>query len=182
MRAIANISWPPHTLLLALTMAGCSGAAPHAATPSHGHAVVAGAEARDFGTQPWAIDIEEDTLHNDHFRVARWTGSFLQMTLMSIDVGGEIGGEQHDDIDQFIRIEAGKARVIMGKGPQNLSFDQEVEDDWAVFIPAGYWHNVMNIGDVPLKIYSIYGPGEHPRGTLHETFEDSANDPHHHHH
>ena len=136
-------------------------------------------DTTDYGKQPWIVDIEQATLENSHFRVARWTGSTLQMTLMSLKPGEEIGLEVHHGMDQFIRIEKGKGRVVMGLDPETLNFDKEVSDDWAIFIPGGYWHNVINTGRGELKLYSIYGPPEHPAGTLHATPED---DDHHHGH
>ncbi len=123
------------------------------------------------GKKPYVVDIEELTTQNSNFRTAEWTGEFLQMTTMSIAVGGEVGLEIHKDTDQFLRIEAGKARVLMGKEKDNFDFEREAEDDDAIFIPSGYWHNILNIGDEPLKLYSIYAPPHHPVGTVHETYE-----------
>ncbi len=88
---------------------------------------------------------------------------------MSIPVGGEIGLEVHNGIDQFLRIEEGKGRVQMGDAEDDLVFDQAIGDDWVVLVPAGTWHNITNVGDEPLKIYSIYAPPEHPHGTVHAT-------------
>lgn len=130
-------------------------------------------EVQDMGKQPWTVDIEEITVENEDFQIVRWTGSSMQMTLMSIPPGGEIGLEMHGDIDQFIRVEQGKAQVVMGEKEDALTFDKKVEDDWAIFIPAGYWHNVINIGEEPLKVYSIYSPPEHPFGTRFETYEEA---------
>jgi mannose-6-phosphate isomerase-like protein (cupin superfamily) len=121
--------------------------------------------------KPYVVDIEKLTTDNATFRTAEWTGEFLQMTAMSIVVGGEVGFEIHKDTDQFLRIEAGKARVVMGKHKDNLDFEQEAKDDDAIFVPSGYWHNIHNIGDEPLKLYSIYAPPHHPAGTVHETYE-----------
>ncbi len=135
--------------------------------------------SEDRGKEPWVTDIEGITVENTLFREARWTGDHLQMTLMSIPVGGQIGGEVHHHNDQFIRIEQGTARVLMGESAENITFDKEVTDDWAVFIPAGYWHNMLNVGDVDLKVYSIYGPPEHPYGTVHATFKESEEAHHH---
>lgn len=123
------------------------------------------------GKKPYVVDIEELTTENKNFRTAEWTGEFLQMTTMSIAVGGEVGLEIHKDTDQFLRIEAGKARVLMGKAKGNLDFEKEAKDDDAIFVPSGYWHNILNIGDEPLKLYSIYAPPHHPAGTVHETYE-----------
>lgn len=91
------------------------------------------------------------------------------MTLMSIEVGGDIGLEVHPNVDQFIRIEQGQGLVQMGERKDRLDFERRVSEDDAIMIPAGTWHNVTNIGHVPLKLYSIYAPPEHPFGTVHRT-------------
>ena len=127
------------------------------------------ADRTDYGTQPFVLDIEKATVENNAFRVAKWTGANMQMTLMSIEPGDDIGLEVHDDHDQFLRIEDGMGFVQMGSAEDNLDFEKNVEDDFAIFVPAGVWHNVTNTGDRPLKLYSIYAPSEHPAGTVHET-------------
>ena len=81
---------------------------------------------------------------------------------MSIPVGGEVGLEIHKNIDQFLRIEDGDALVLMGPHEDDLSFEQQANTDSAIMVPAGMFHNVVNTGDKPLKIYSIYAPSEHP--------------------
>lgn len=134
----------------------------------------------DRGPEPYVVDIEEATLANDTFRTALWTGGHLQLTVMSIPVGGEVGLEVHDDRDQFLRVEAGRARVQMGPASDDLSFDREVGDDWVILVPAGKWHNVSNIGEEPLKLYSLYAPPEHPHGTVHATKAESDADEHDH--
>lgn len=133
-------------------------------------------DTEDYGKQPWVIDIEELTKSNEKFRVAKWTGSNLQMTVMAIEPGSEVGLEVHEDHDQFLRIEEGEARVEMGPAEDNLDYVKDAEDDFAIFVPAGTWHNITNTGDGKLKLYSIYAPAEHPAGTIHETYED---DPEH---
>jgi mannose-6-phosphate isomerase-like protein (cupin superfamily) len=130
-------------------------------------------KAMDYGKQPWVVDIEELTDKNDNFRTAWWTGKNLQMTVMSVKPKGEIGLEKHDKGDQFIRVEKGEARVVMGISKDKMTFDKKVSDDWAIFIPEGFWHNIINVGDTPLKVYVIYAPPEHPAGTVHKTFEES---------
>ena len=127
----------------------------------------------DHGKQPYVVDIEDLTVANENFRTVVWTGQYLQMTLMNIEVGGEIGLEVHDNTDQFLRIEQGEAKVVMGKSRDKLTFDTPAEDDFAIFIPAGYWHNIINIGDEPLKIYSIYAPSHHEAGVVHKTKEEA---------
>ncbi len=135
----------------------------------------------DEGPNPFVTNIEADTLANDNYRTTRWTGSNIQLTLMSIEPGRDIGLEVHEHGDQFLRVEAGRARVQMGPAEDNLNFDREVGDDWAIFVPAGAWHNITNIGDEPLKVYAIYGPPEHPHGTDHATKAEADADEHHHH-
>lgn len=131
----------------------------------------------DHGPQPYVVNIEDATLENTYFRDTLWTGKFLQMTVMAIEPGGEVGGEIHEDHDQFIRIEQGKAHVVMGPAKNDYTLDQVVEDDWVILIPAGNYHNVINVGDEPLKLYSLYAPPEHTPGTQHRTAEDAKNDP-----
>jgi len=88
---------------------------------------------------------------------------------MTIPPGGEIGLELHPDTDQFLRIEEGQGIVQMGATRNNLNFRQTVFEDFAIFVPAGTWHNLTNIGRTPLKLYSIYAPPHHPPGTVHAT-------------
>ncbi len=117
----------------------------------------------------WVDDIEKATLDNDTFRTVLFTGAHLQMTVMCIQPGEEIGVEKHDDLDQFIRIEQGSGQVQMGSSKDDLSEVRDIEDDWAAIIPGGTWHNVVNTGTEPLRLYSIYTPPEHPEGTVHQT-------------
>ena len=117
----------------------------------------------------WVDDIEKATLDNDTFRTVLFTGKHLQMTVMCLQPGEEIGVEKHDDLDQFIRIEEGAGQVQMGSSKDDLSEVHDVEDDWAAIIPGGTWHNVVNTGDGQLRLYSIYTPPEHPKGTVHRT-------------
>jgi mannose-6-phosphate isomerase-like protein (cupin superfamily) len=127
------------------------------------------ADTNDYGPQPFVVDIEQATLENDKFRVAKWTGANLQLTLMTIQPGDDIGLEVHTDHDQFLRIEQGTAQVEMGPSESNLNYVQQAGPDFAVFVPAGTWHNLINTGNEPLKLYSIYAPSEHPHGTIHDT-------------
>ncbi|PKM61607.1 MAG: cupin domain-containing protein [Firmicutes bacterium HGW-Firmicutes-21] len=131
----------------------------------------------DYGPNPFVTNIEKDTLQNNNFRTALWTGNYLQLTLMSINPGDDIGLEVHNDHDQFLRIEQGEGLVMMGDSKDNLDYQKRVLDNYAVFVPAGKWHNLVNKGRIPLKLYSIYAPTEHPFGTVHETKEDAE---HHH--
>ncbi|MBD0382048.1 MFS transporter [Paenibacillus sedimenti] len=127
----------------------------------------------DFGRKPYVTDIKKLTIENDNFRTAIWTGQQLQVTVMSIPVGGEVGLEVHKYIDQFLRIEDGHGLVQMGAREDDLSFEQEAQTDSAIMVPAGMFHNVINTGSKPLKIYSIYAPSEHPYGTIHKTANEA---------
>lgn len=135
---------------------------------------------KDYGNGPAVLDIEAYTVGNENFRTALWTGTNLQLTLMTIPVGGEIGLELHPDIDQFLRIEEGEGRVMMGDTKENLDYVQTVKADYAVFVPAGKWHNLVNTGNEPVKLYSIYAPAEHPHGTVHKTQKEAMEAEHHH--
>lgn len=128
---------------------------------------------KDYGPRPFVVNIEEATLRNNNFRLALWTGRYLQLTLMNIRVGEDIGLEMHPDLDQFIRIEEGQGIVRMGNRKDKLDFQRRVYDDYVILIPAGKWHNLINTGNKPLKLYSIYAPPEHPPGTVHKTKEDA---------
>lgn len=128
---------------------------------------------KDFGPNPYVVNIEDETVNNTNYRTTIWTGKNLQLTVMNIKPGEDIGLEIHEDHDQFIRIEEGKALVLMGDAKDDLSFRQEAEDDDAVFISAGKWHNLVNESDEPLKLYSIYAPVEHPHGTVHVTHQEA---------
>ena len=127
----------------------------------------------DFGPCPYVVNITKATLENPFFRKALWTGTHLQLTLMCIPPGGEIGLEAHPNLDQFLRLEQGEGKVMMGKTRNCLKFQRKVADDYAIFIPAGTWHNLINTGDEPIKLYSIYAPVQHPAGTIHCTKADS---------
>ncbi len=135
------------------------------AQPQHTSPIV----LKDYGPNPFVVNIEEATKQNNTYRTALWTGSHLQLTLMSIGVGDDIGLEVHPHLDQFIRIEDGEGIVKMGNSKQNLNFQRNVKQDYAFIIPAGTWHNLINTGNKPIKLYSIYAPVQHPHGTVQQT-------------
>lgn len=130
-------------------------------------------QSQDRGPEPLVVNIECATQNNENFRTALWTGRNLQLTLMCIPVGGDIGVEIHEDIDQFIRIESGCALVKMGCSQNALNRQQRVDGSYALIIPAGTWHNIVNVGNTPLKLYSLYAPPKHPFGTIHRTKADA---------
>ncbi len=131
-------------------------------------------EIRDYGCEPFVFNINHATNMNPNFRTTLWTGQDLQLTLMSIPVRGDIGVEMHPDVDQFIRIESGCAKVLMGRCRNSLSEEAYADGNFAILIPAGTWHNIVNVGPCPLKLYSLYAPPQHPSGTVHKTKDDAA--------
>lgn len=126
----------------------------------------------DSGPMPLVTGIETLTLENTNYRTTLWTGKNLQITLMAIQPGHDIGLESHETHDQFLRIEQGQATVKMGPSEDNLE-TWTANDGDAVVVPAGTWHNLISSGNVPLKVYSIYAPVQHPHGTIHVTKEDA---------
>jgi mannose-6-phosphate isomerase-like protein (cupin superfamily) len=122
--------------------------------------------------------IEKATLGNDFFRQVLFTGTYAQLVVMALQPGEEIGNEVHGDVDQFFRIEAGQAKFVFGDTEEHV-----VGDGDAVVVPAGTFHNVINVSDEPLKLYTIYSPPNHPDGTVHKTKAeaDAAEAAEHHH-
>ena len=133
-------------------------------------------EIRDYGPNPLIFNIKHATNMNQNFRTTLWTGTYMQLTLMSIPVRGEIGVEMHSDVDQFIRIESGNAKVFMGDCRNALREKATVDGNYAIIIPAGTWHNIVNTGNCPLKLYSLYAPPKHPFGTIHKTKNDAEHE------
>ena len=121
----------------------------------------------------WLDDMTRITLDNTTFRTVVYTGEHTQLTVMTLGPGEEIGWESHSNRDQFLRLEQGKARVEFGSSEDSIDETHEVEDDWAFIVPAGVWHNVVNIGTDQVKLYSLYSPPEHPDGTVHQTKADA---------
>ena len=108
-------------------------------------------------------DIEDLTTSNTDFRRVLYTGKFLQLVLMTLKPGEEIGEEVHEDHDQFFRIESGSGEVLID------GMRTPIKDDDAVIVPAGARHNVTNTGDQPLTLYTLYGPPDHREGVVHRT-------------
>jgi len=112
-------------------------------------------------------NIEKLTEENSNFRRVLYTGHNIQLVVMSINPGEEIGEEVHDDRDQFFRIEAGTGEILID------GVVHKVKADDGIIVPQGARHNVTATGSEPLKLYTIYGPPEHVDGTLHKTCEDA---------
>ncbi|MBY0306307.1 MAG: cupin domain-containing protein [Sphingomonas sp.] len=127
------------------------------------------ASIEDVGPKPQSFDIEIATTQNADYRSVAWSGRYLQVTLMSIPVGSDIGLEAHPETDQFLRLEAGNGRVQMGAANDQLTFDEKVSDGWCVLVPAGTWHNITNIGTAPMQLYAIYAPAHHAPGKVQPT-------------
>jgi mannose-6-phosphate isomerase-like protein (cupin superfamily) len=127
----------------------------------------------DIGPRPQSFDLEKQTVANNDYRAVAWSGRYLQLILMSIPPGDDIGLEAHPDTDQFLRLDAGRGRVQMGPAEDQLDFEQEVEDGWAILVPAGTWHNVSNIGDEPMRLYAVYAPVHHAAGAVQPTAADA---------
>ena len=130
----------------------------------------------DNGPKPNAFDIETATVENGNYRTTAWTGKYLQVTLMSIEPGSSIGLEVHPETDQFLRLDAGTGRCVMGPAEDQLDFQQDVSDGWAIQVPAGMWHDVINTGDEPMKVYAVYAPSHHAQGIVQETPEQAEKD------
>lgn len=112
----------------------------------------------------YIVNIEEETLNNKDYRRVLYTAEKTQLVVMSIEPGDEIGEEVHEGHSQFIRVEQGTAKVILNKTEEHL-----VEAEFAVIIPAGTYHNVISVGDKPLKLYTLYSPPEHKDGIVQAT-------------
>ncbi len=121
----------------------------------------------------FAGNIEDLTKENENFRKVIYTGKFSQLVVMSLKPGEEIGAEVHETHDQFFRFEKGKAKVVIDDN------EYQVEDDFAVIVPAGANHNVINVGDDEVKLYTIYSPAEHREGVVHATKEEAMADDEH---
>jgi mannose-6-phosphate isomerase-like protein (cupin superfamily) len=112
-------------------------------------------------------NIEKETVENEDFRRVLYTGHHLQLVVMTLQPGDEIGEEVHEDRDQFFRIEEGSGIVDIDGVPNH------VEDDFSVIVPAGARHNVRNTSSAPLRLYTIYGPPEHLDGIVQATKEEA---------
>jgi len=124
---------------------------------------------KDIGPKPQSFDIERATKANADYRSVAWSGRYLQVTLMSIPVGSDIGLEAHPETDQFLRLDAGSGRVQMGAAKDKLTFEKDVSDGWCVLVPAGTWHNITNTGATPMQVYAIYAPAHHAPGKVQAT-------------
>ncbi len=121
-------------------------------------------------------DIEKKTLENNNFREVLFTGKHMQLVVMSLKPGEDIGQEVHETVDQFFRIEQGECKVIID-GKEDI-----LKEDMVAIVPAGALHNLINISDVDLKLYTIYSPANHPDGTVHKDKVEAEEYEKEHHH
>lgn len=123
--------------------------------------------AKETAMRGFIGDIEEMTEKNSDFRRVLYTGKHLQLVLMSIEPGEEIGEEVHANRDQFFRVEKGKGEVWID------GHKTKIKSDFAIVVPAGARHNIKNTGEKALRVYTLYGPPEHENGTVHVTKADA---------
>ena len=133
---------------------------------------------KDIGPQPQSFDIERATKENSNYRTVAWSGRYLQVTLMSIPPGGDIGLEAHPQTDQFLRLDAGHGLVQMGAAKDKLTFEKKVSNGWCVLVPAGTWHNITNTGTTPMQVYTIYAPSHHAPDKVQATAAAAKADDH----
>jgi mannose-6-phosphate isomerase-like protein (cupin superfamily) len=133
-------------------------------------------KSMDHGPKPYVAYLPQMAVINQNFRTAVWTGTYLQMTLMSLQPYEDIGLERHPETDQLLRVESGHAIVQMGKCQNRLDFQKNICTGDAVFVPAGIWHNIINTGRDCLKLSSIYAPPNHPNGTVQQTKADAEDE------
>ena len=121
----------------------------------------------------YVTDIEQESLDNTYFRKVLYTAPTIQLVVMSLKPGEDIGLETHHGVDQFIRVEAGKGKSILN------GEEHELQDGSSVIIPSGTEHNIVNVSQSePLKLYTIYSPPQHPDGTIHKTKAEAEADEH----
>jgi mannose-6-phosphate isomerase-like protein (cupin superfamily) len=127
----------------------------------------------DINRGPWVGDIDAQTAQNRSFRTVLSTGRHTQLTVMCVKPGEDVGREVHQRHDQFLRIVEGRGRVELGPNENEVEQTQQIRPGWAVIVPAGIWHNVVNTGEGDLKLYSLYSPPVHLDGTIHQTKADA---------
>lgn len=122
----------------------------------------------------WIGNVDGAAWANEYFREVLFTSPRMQLVLMSLQPGEEIGLEVHDEHDQFLHLVSGRATVTMGPSMDEVTEAHDADSGWGVVIPAGTWHNVINRGEVELKLFTLYAPPQHPEGTVHRTRADAT--------
>ncbi|MBU6390364.1 cupin domain-containing protein [Patescibacteria group bacterium] len=118
---------------------------------------------------PYVTNVEEKALANENFRQVLHTTDHLQLVAMSLDSGEDIGEEVHE-LDQFLRIEKGSGKAVLD------GREYDIADGFAVLVPAGTRHNIINTGQAAMKLYTLYGPPDHREGVIHKTKADALAD------
>ncbi|TCL58962.1 mannose-6-phosphate isomerase-like protein (cupin superfamily) [Kineothrix alysoides] len=124
------------------------------------------------GAIPFVTNLRQDVLTNTNFFTARWTGLYMQLGLMTIPANGEAGLDMLINSDQFYYIEQGTALVIMGMSQEYLNFQTQAYKGFSIFVPSGTWHNILNIGNINLKMFLTIAPPFLPYNTNFEKTED----------
>lgn len=117
-------------------------------------------------------NIEKDSIENENFRKVLYTDKNVQLVVMSLLPGEDIGEEVHD-VDQFLRVEEGSGKAVLN------DIEHEIENGFSIVVPAGVKHNIINNPDRAMKLYTIYTPPHHKDGTIHKTKADAENDEEH---
>ena len=131
----------------------------------------------DYGPKALTIDIVKAALNNNNYRTALWTGDHLQLTLMTIRTGDDVGLEVHPHTDQLLFIAEGSGVAQMGINKDNL-VQHPMFCEHVLFVPAGTYHNIINTGNRPLRLISVYAPPNHAHGTIHRTKEIAEREEH----
>ncbi len=130
--------------------------------------IAKGSDAKGF-----SVEMEKDTISNKNFRKVLYTGKNMQLVLMSLKPGEDIGDEVHKNVDQFFRVEKGTGEATINGNKYPL------KDGISIIVPAGADHNLVNTGKDDLKLYSIYSPPQHADGTLNKTKDEAEGDDEH---
>jgi mannose-6-phosphate isomerase-like protein (cupin superfamily) len=117
----------------------------------------------------YTINVEKEALSNDYFRKVLYTDKNVQLVVMSLKPGEDIGEEVHQ-LDQFIRIEAGNGKAVLN------GTEYDIADGSVIVIPQGTRHNIVNSNASPMKLYTLYAPPDHKDGTVHKTKADAQAD------
>lgn len=126
------------------------------------------AGVRDYSNEFFSADLNKIVINNENFRTALWTGNNLQLTLMCINPKESIGTEIHQNVDQFFMVTSGNGMILMGNNQSMSEYKSKLDSGTVAIVPAGKWHNVINIGETPLKLFSIYAPPQHKKETIHK--------------
>jgi mannose-6-phosphate isomerase-like protein (cupin superfamily) len=122
-------------------------------------------------TVSYVTDLGRDTIANDLFFTTRWTSKNMQIPLMSVPVGSDIGIDMHQNSDKIFYIVRGNAFVVMGNCQECLTMQVQAYEGYAITVPARTWHNVINIGQIDLKMFAVFAPALYSSNAVYETKE-----------